>query len=64
MLGRCAQRGHLGDVPAGAMVAQKAGVETGIGGSEPAVATESQPFDAFAEMAGIPVKPCFRPPAG
>ena len=47
---------------AGAMVAQKAGVETGIGGSEPAVATERQPFDAFAEMAGIPVRPCFRPP--
>ena len=47
---------------AGAMVAQKASVETGIGGSEPAVATERQPFDAFAEMAGIPVRPCFRPP--
>jgi hypothetical protein len=47
---------------AGAMVAQKASVETGIGGSEPTVATERQPFDAFAEMAGIPVRPCFRPP--
>ena len=47
---------------AGAMVAQKAGVETDIGGSEPAVRTERQPFDAFAEMAGIPVRPCFRPP--
>jgi hypothetical protein len=47
---------------AGAMVSQKAGVVTGIGGSEPAVATERQPFEAFAEMAGIPVRPCFRPP--
>jgi hypothetical protein len=44
------------------MVAQKAGVETSIGGSRPAVVTERQPFDAFAEMAGIPVRPCFRPP--
>ena len=47
---------------AGGMVAQKVGVETGIGGSKPAVATEREPFDAFAEMAGIPVRPCFRPP--
>jgi hypothetical protein len=46
----------------GIMLAQKASVETGAGGSEPAVATERQPFDAFAEMAGIPVRPCFRPP--
>ena len=45
-----------------AMVAQKDSVETGIGGSKPAVATERQPFDAFAAMAGIPVRPCFRPP--
>ena len=47
---------------AGAVVAQKAGVESGIGGSEPAGATERQPFDAFAEMAGSPVRPCVRPP--
>jgi hypothetical protein len=47
---------------AGAMAAQKAGVETGIGESEAAVVTERQPFDAFAEMAVIPVKPYFRPP--
>jgi hypothetical protein len=47
---------------AGAVVAQKVGVESGIGASEPAVATKRQPFDAFAEMAGISVKPCFRPP--
>jgi hypothetical protein len=50
------------DTTAGGMVAQKVGVETGIGGSKPAVATEREPFDAFAEMAGIPVRPCFRPP--
>jgi hypothetical protein len=47
---------------AGTMVAQKAGAETGIGGSESAGAKERQPFDAFAEMAGIPVRTCFRPP--
>ena len=47
---------------AGVMVAQKAGVETGIGGSKPAVVTERQPFDAFAELAGISVRRCFRPP--
>ena len=46
----------------GAMVAQKASVETGIGGSEPAGAAERQPVDAFVEMAGIPVRLCFRPP--
>jgi hypothetical protein len=45
----------------GAMTAQKASVETDIGGSEPAVGTERQPFDAFAEMA-LPTRPCFRPP--
>ena len=46
---------------AGAMVTQKANVEAGIGRSEPAVGTERQPFDAFAEMTP-PAKPCFRPP--
>ena len=46
----------------GAMVAQKASVETGVGGSELASATERQPVDAFVEMAGIPVRLCFRPP--
>ena len=44
---------------AGTTLAQKAGVETDIGGSEPAVRTERQPFDAFAEMAGIPVRAVF-----
>ena len=42
-------------------LAQKADAETGIGGSEPPV-VERQAFDAFAEMAAIPVRPCFRPP--
>jgi len=46
---------------AGAMVVQQAGVEAGIGGWRPAVATERQPFHAFAEMAS-PSRPCFRPP--
>ena len=43
---------------AGAMVAQEAGLET----SKPTAATERHPLDALAEMTGIPVKPCFRPP--
>jgi hypothetical protein len=42
-------------------MAQKANAETGVGGSEPPV-LERQSFDAFAEMAVIPVGPCFRPP--
>jgi hypothetical protein len=44
------------------MPVQKADVETGIGESEPAVVVERQVFDAFAAMAAIPVRPCFRPP--
>jgi len=44
------------------MAAQKKGVETGIGESEPAAAVEHQVFDAFAAMAAIPVRPRFRPP--
>ena len=47
---------------AGTIVTQKVGLETDIGRSDPAVRTEHHPFDAFAEMAGIPVRPCFRPP--
>jgi hypothetical protein len=39
--------------------AQRAGAETGIGGIEPPVVEEHQPFDAFA---AIPVRPCFRRP--
>jgi len=40
----------------------KANTETDIGGSETPVLAERQPFDAFAEMAAIPARPCFRPP--
>jgi hypothetical protein len=40
----------------------KANAETDIGGSETPVLAERQPFDAFAEMAAIPARPCFRPP--
>ena len=40
----------------------KANAETDIGGSETPVPAERQLFDAFAEMAAIPARPCFRPP--
>ena len=40
----------------------KANAETDIGGSEPPVPADRQPFAAFAEMAAIPAGPCFRPP--
>jgi hypothetical protein len=40
----------------------KANAETDIGGSETPVLADRQPFDAFAEMAAIPARPCFRPP--
>ena len=40
----------------------KANAETDIGGSESPVLADRQPFDAFAEMAAIPARPCFRPP--
>ena len=43
-------------------LAQKADAETDIGGSDIPVLAEHQPIDAFAEMAAIPVRPCFRPP--
>jgi hypothetical protein len=33
-----------------------------VGGRETPVLAERQPFDAFAEMAATPVRPCFRPP--
>ena len=46
----------------GTMLAQRAGWETGIGGSEPAGVAERQPLDALAQMAAIPDRPCFRPP--
>jgi hypothetical protein len=40
----------------------EASVDTEINiGSETLAQAERQPFDAFAEMAAIPVSPCFRP---
>jgi hypothetical protein len=39
-------------------LAPRADAETGVGGIEPPVVEERQPFDAFA---AIPVRPCFRP---
>jgi hypothetical protein len=41
---------------------KKADAETGAGRNQPPVAEESRPLDAFAEMAAVPAKPCFRPP--
>jgi hypothetical protein len=35
--------------------------EIDIGPSETLAQAERRPFDAFAEMAAIPVSPCFRP---
>jgi hypothetical protein len=43
-------------------LAQKADAETDIGETETPVLAERQHFDAFAEMAAISVRPCFRPP--
>jgi hypothetical protein len=40
----------------------KANAETDICGSETPVLAERQPFDAFAEIAAIPARTCFRPP--
>jgi hypothetical protein len=40
-------------------LAQRADAQTGIGGIEPTIVEERQPFDAFA---AIPSRPCFRPP--
>lgn len=37
--------------------------EINIGPSETLAQAERQPFDAFAEMAAIPVSRCFRPPS-
>jgi hypothetical protein len=39
----------------------KAEPET-VGGSKTPAQAERKPFGAFAEMAAIPVRPCFRPP--
>lgn len=43
-------------------LAPKTETESSSGKSEPPVLKEGQPFDAFAEMAANPVKPCFLPP--
>jgi len=42
-------------------LAQKPDTRTDIGGTEMALQAERQPFDAFAEMAAIPARRCFRP---
>jgi hypothetical protein len=36
--------------------------EADVGPSKTVAQAERQPFDAFAEMAAIPVRPCFRSP--
>jgi hypothetical protein len=43
-------------------LAQRGAVQTDLGGREAPVLAERQLFDAFAEMAAMPVRPCFRPP--
>jgi hypothetical protein len=43
-------------------LAQGGDAQTDVGGRETPVLAERQPFDAFAEMAALPVRPCFRPP--
>jgi hypothetical protein len=41
---------------------QEANAESGLGGTETPVPAERRRTDAFAEMAAVPVGPCFRPP--
>jgi hypothetical protein len=43
-------------------LAQRGDAQTDVDGRETPVLAERQPFDAFAEMAAMPVRPCFRPP--
>jgi len=43
-------------------LAQSGDAQTDVGGGETPALAERQPFDAFAEMAALPVRPCFRPP--
>lgn len=43
------------------MPAQQAGPVAGTAGSEPVLEVQRQTMDAFAEMAAIPVRPCFGP---
>jgi hypothetical protein len=40
----------------------KVGPEADVGPSKTVAQAEHQPFDAFAQMAAFPVRPCFRPP--
>jgi hypothetical protein len=46
----------------GSTLAQRDNMQTGVGGREAPVLAEHHSFDAFAEMAVRPVRPCFRPP--
>jgi hypothetical protein len=43
-------------------LAQRRDAHIDVGGHETPVLAERQPFDAFAEMAAIPVRPCLRSP--
>jgi hypothetical protein len=43
-------------------LAQRDDVQTDVGGRGTPVLAERQPFDAFAEMMALPVRPCFRSP--
>jgi hypothetical protein len=43
-------------------LAQRGDAQTDVGGRETRVMAERHPFDAFAEMAAMPVRPCFRRP--
>jgi hypothetical protein len=43
-------------------LAQRGDEQPDVDGRETPVLAERQPFDAFAEMAALPVRPCFRPP--
>jgi hypothetical protein len=40
----------------------KVGPEADVGPNKTVAQAERQPFDAFAQMAAFPVRPCFRPP--
>ena len=44
------------------VLVKSADAETIASRSEPAVARKTPAFDAFAEMADVPVRGCFRPP--
>jgi hypothetical protein len=40
----------------------KVGPEADVGPGKTVARAERQPFDAFAQIAAFPVRPCFRPP--